>query len=74
MSIPRRRKKNKEFLQEIVEPSVQYQDEAEEEAVVEPVENVAAPKVNWDELNERQREEIIQIERLKDARSEKRPI
>jgi hypothetical protein len=25
-------------------------------------------------LNERQREEIIQIERLKDARSEKRPV
>ena len=67
----------KEFLQEIVEPSVQYEEEEEDEVIeiaVEPAKTVAASKSNWDDLNERQREEIIQKERLKDARPEKRPV
>jgi hypothetical protein len=51
----------KEFLQEIVEPEVQS-------------EQIELQEVNWDDLNERQREEIIQKERLKDARPEKRPV
>ena len=49
---------NKEFLQEIVEPEVQavHQDwHAEQE-------------VNWDDLTERERDEIIQKERAKNDR------
>jgi hypothetical protein len=51
----------KEFLQEIVEPEVQS-------------EQIELQEINWDDLTERQREEIIQKERLKDVRPEKRPV
>ena len=68
-------KNKKEFLQEIVEPAIQYEEEVEPAIQYEEeVEPEVVPKVNWDELNERQREEIIQKERLKDARPEKRPV
>ena len=58
-------KNKKEFIQEIVEPAIQYEEEVEPEVV---------PKINWDELTEREREEAIQTERLKDVRPEKRPV
>lgn len=68
---PSRRRKSKKFLQEIVEPAVQ---ETVEPEVVEPAEPEIQPEkielqeVNWDDLNDRQREEIIQKKRAEDVR------
>jgi len=73
----------KEFLQEIVEPEFQSEQiELQEikeflQEIVEPEvqsEQIELQEINWDDLTERQREEIIQKERLKDARPEKRPV
>jgi hypothetical protein len=51
MSLPKtRHRKNKKFLQEIVEPEIQS-------------EQIELQEVNWDDLNERQREEVIQKKR-----------
>ena len=54
---------NKEFLQEIVEPEVQAPE-------VQPVHQDwhAEQEVNWDDLTERERDEIIQKERAKNDR------
>jgi len=56
MSTAPRRRRSKKFLQEIVEPEVQesFQDQEAD--------------VNWDDLNDRQREEIIQAKREENAR------
>ena len=54
---------NKEFLQEIVEPEVQA---PEAQAVHQDWH--AEQEVNWDDLTERERDEIIQKERAKNDR------
>ena len=54
---PSRRRKSKKFLQEIVEPAVQETLEVKE------------VEVNWDDLNDRQREEIIQKKRAEDVQT-----
>ena len=60
---PSRRRRSKKFLQEIVEPAVQETVEPE----IQP-EKTELQEVNWDDLNDRQREEIIQNKRAKDDR------
>lgn len=72
MSTAPRRRRSKKFLQEIVEPEVQEPDRVELQEIVEPEVQESfqdqEADVNWDDLNDRQREEIIQAKRAKDAR------
>ena len=70
-----RRGRSKKFLQEITEPEVQETVEPEKVELQEIVEPVVQESfqdqeadVNWDDLNDRQREEIIQNKRAKDDR------
>jgi len=64
MSMPKTRRRSnrskKEFIQEIVEPEVQSEKiELQEIVESEPV---------WDDLNDRQRDEIIQKKRAENVR------
>ena len=61
---PSSRRKSKKFLQEIVEPAVQETVEPE----IQP-EKTELQEVNWDDLNDRQREEIIQKKRAEDVQT-----
>ena len=76
MSVPKTRRRTnrskKEFIQEIVEPEVQsekieLQEIIEPEPVVE-LNKVELQEVNWDDLNDRQRDEIIQKKRAENVR------
>ena len=58
MSLPKtRHRKKKEFIQEIIEP----------EPVVE-LNKIELQEVNWDDLNDRQRNEVIQKKRAENVR------
>jgi len=56
MSLPKtRHRKKKEFIQELVEPEVQS-------------DKIELQEVNWDDLNDRQRDELIQKKRAENVR------
>ena len=73
MSLPKtRHRKKKEFIQEIVEPEVQS-DKIELQEIIEPepvveLNKIELQEVNWDDLNDRQRDELIQKKRAENVR------